>query len=217
MIDKHPWRYKLEKSAEGRPAPPRFPLTLSLFSKHYLGTTKPLRYAPNWKVRMKSVGWCVSFRSPSSNIYRCGTTPLGRQMRWTQLEPTLGANEESPCWSFKSVELILVPPTHLVRPNQVGLQPAPSLGRRLAGGPSSPWQLSWRCPKLVFLLWWALWSMWCWTTHSDWSVLLCLGFKGVISLHFCSNSCIAIFSRGHVELILFWINMHAGNASSPIF
>jgi hypothetical protein len=47
--------------------------------------------------------------------------------------------------------------------------------------------------------------------------VLCLEFKGVFSLHFCSNSCIALFSRGHVELTLFWINMHARNVNSPNF
>jgi hypothetical protein len=37
----------------------------------------------------------------------------------------------------------------LVLLNQVVLQPAPSSGMRLVGGPSSPWQVSWPCPKSV--------------------------------------------------------------------
>jgi hypothetical protein len=115
------------------------------------------------------------------------------------------------------VELILVWPIHLLWPNQVGLQLAPSSGRRLAGGPSGPWQLSWRCPKSVSCSGGSFDPC-----ETEWRVLiglvlLCLGFKGVFFLHFCSNSYIAIFSRGHVKLTLFQINMHAGNASSPIF
>jgi hypothetical protein len=41
--------------------------------------------------------------------------------------------------------------------------------------------------------------------------------RSCVALHFSSNSCIAIFSRGHVELTLFWINMPARNVSSPNF
>jgi hypothetical protein len=51
----------------------------------------------------------------------------------------------------------------------------------------------------------------------DWSVLCALDSKVCFSLHFSSNFCIAIFSRGHMELILFWINMPARNVSSPNF
>jgi hypothetical protein len=47
--------------------------------------------------------------------------------------------------------------------------------------------------------------------------VLYLGFKGVFFLHFCSNSCITLFSRWPVELALFWINMRVRNVSSPNF
>jgi hypothetical protein len=53
------------------------------------------------------------------------------------------SNEVMPHWRFKSVEL------SLVRPNHVELQPTSILGRRLVGGPSGPWQVSWCCPKSV--------------------------------------------------------------------
>jgi hypothetical protein len=42
----------------------------------------------------------------------------------------------------------------------------------------------------------------------------CLGFNGVFSLHFCSNSYIALIFMGHVEMTLFYIYMHVRNASS---
>ena len=37
--------------------------------------------------------------------------------------------------------------------------------------------------------------------------ILQLGAWSAFYLHFCSNSDIAIFSRGYEELALFWINM----------
>jgi hypothetical protein len=36
-------------------------------------------------------------------------------------------------------------------------------------------------------------------------------------VYFCSISNIAIFSKGHVDLALFWMNMHARNVSSYDF
>jgi hypothetical protein len=45
----------------------------------------------------------------------------------------------------------------------------------------------------------------------------CLRSKGAFSLHFVTNTCIALFFEEHVEMTLFLINMHARNTSSPNF
>jgi hypothetical protein len=46
--------------------------------------------------------------TPSPHIYRCGIVALSWKFTKLHLEPTLGANEEMPCRSLKSVELGLV-------------------------------------------------------------------------------------------------------------
>ena len=54
-------------------------------------------------------------------------------------------------------------------------------------------------------------------TCSDWSTYFALDHGGACSLHFCSISSIAIFSRAHSILALFCISMHVRNKNSLNF
>jgi hypothetical protein len=99
----------------------------------------------NLRAQRRAMWTCVFFRTPSPHIYRCVQGCYDQESNMGFLEPTLGTNGEVPHWRFKSVELALVWPNHLVRLNQVKLQPTSAFAEWLVSGPWGLWCMVWCC------------------------------------------------------------------------
>ena len=187
MIDKHPSRYKQEKSTD-KLSTSRLLLALSLFS-YISRQPKPLERAPKLKNEKRWMLVCVSFYHPSSHIYRRGHDLLGCEVKDEPLQTDRGIQWRGATWNTRGSDQTWSAPTDF----NFGLE-------------SDTWALmplARDCARVYvgFLLWWALQPMHWYVLRSNWSKRHVLDHASPLCCIFSSKSPAHILKPTTIEYV----------------